>query len=95
MLHTVEEITEHPEALHSSQHAASQFKSDDAKRMDEQHTCSSRTIAPQTFFLAFEHGLSGFVFMSHPDVGALDKVVLQLSNKQSEDRLFIEVPNGT
>lgn len=32
--------------------------------------------------------------MSHPDVEDLDKVVLLLSNKQGEERLFIEVPAG-
>jgi hypothetical protein len=33
--------------------------------------------------------------MSHPNIEDLDRMVLLLSNKQGNDRLFIEVPNGS
>jgi len=41
----------------------------------------------------------GVVIMAHPitrpDVEDLDKMVLLLSNKQGDDRMFIEVPKGS
>ncbi len=40
----------------------------------------------------------GVVIMAHPithrDVEVLDRMVLLLSNKQGDDRMFIEVPDG-
>ena len=32
--------------------------------------------------------------ITRPDVEVLDKMVLLLSNKQADDRMFIEVPDG-
>ena len=33
--------------------------------------------------------------VTHPNVEGLDKMVLLLSNKQGDDRMFVEVPGGS